>query len=415
MQLCDQCPNNPLCEVCLQLLGAGPVAQKVIPPRVIALTHIASGKRIEATLLAISRISIGIKTEGDWASGRYEVELATDFLIIASTVSGIRDTSYHVLDIEQVLRKEEIFDRLMIEEFHSWHLTAEIEPAHLLNHPLSEKVKQEMIKRELEKLTILRQINDIYMFVWERNRLRPLGAVPFKGWEELAIQPLINSALAAGRGIREQLVSEEMDLVFDVHVMPLPDRSCGVAMINITEAIAFERERLRKEWELYSSIMAVVTNGKLTMLDDVGLYELIKRDTKLLSLTVKNSGDLALMRLQIKKHLHGYKINQPRLLHFLTAVNEAASNALIYGSMGMIDVYLTENRETFRIVVYDAGEGISLEDLPKAALIHGYSTRKSLGAGFPLMLQYSDKLWLNSSRFGTKIVLDLHVLPDEGR
>ncbi|MCK9909577.1 hypothetical protein MXD81_10580, partial [Microbacteriaceae bacterium K1510] len=96
------------------------MAQKVIPPRPITLVHLSSGKRLSAQLRAVSRLAIGVYTEERWPPGRYEVELAADFRIIGNSVSGVQNSRYFVIDIEKVLRRDDILERLLLEEFHSW-------------------------------------------------------------------------------------------------------------------------------------------------------------------------------------------------------------------------------------------------------------------------------------------------------
>ncbi|UFJ39064.1 ATP-binding protein [Brevibacillus humidisoli] len=386
------------------------MAQKVIPPRRIRLVHLTTGKKVIAELRAVSRIALGVYISGQCPPGRYEIELDTDFRIIGSTVRKLSDTPYQVVDIEKVLRKQEVLDRLLLEEFHLWHLSHELEPSEVLADPsdLAEEQKQ-LIKQELDKLFILRQIHDIRMFIWKKGNYQPLGEFFLDSSCESDMNRLIERALASGEPIREQLLAQEMDRVFDVHVVPLQKKSCGIAMIDITDMVTTERKRQRQEWDLYKQVLSIVTENKLVLLQDVELYELIRQSDRQSTIYIEEAADLARVRQAIREVLEVCQLSPARLLHFIVAVNEAATNTITHGEAGRVDIYLSEKEQVCRIVVFDQGTGISLSDLPQVTLLPGYSTRASLGAGFQVMLSYADRVLLNSSPMGTKIVLELNT------
>ncbi|WP_245552884.1 ATP-binding protein [Brevibacillus massiliensis] len=386
------------------------MAYKVLPPRPVSLLRLSTGERVSGELRAVSRLAIGIASKEPLVSDRYEVDLATDFRIIGSTVSAPRDSRYMVLDIEKVLRKEEVLERLLLEEFQHWHLTHELEPAAILERASGLNKKQlEAVKRELDKLSILRQIHDIYMFVWDKGQFRSLGDIPLGGanWDQL--KRLCKDSVASGNPIREQLFSEQLNKVFDTHIVPMSDRSCGIAIIDVTEAILAERIRKQQEWQLYKDILSVVTGEKLMLLQDEQLYELIRSSKKYGTVHMQHPADLAHLRKVLRELLGPFGLPSKRLLHYVVAVNEAATNTLTHGQSGSVEIYVNEVEQVCRVVVFDKGQGISLADLPKAALVHGFSTRASLGAGFHVMLQYADKLMINSTPQGTKLVLELHL------
>jgi|GEM_PF-639949 len=414
MMLCGQCPNNPNCYICLEEMKAEQSGHKVCPARSVQLTNLANGHRIEAELRAVSRVAVGLFRSEGWVSGRYEVELAAGFRIIASTAGLLRSNPYAVFDIEKVLSREEVLDRLLLDDFHSWHLSQQLAPeAILLAEEENNEQRKRVIKQELEKFVIVKQLTNITFLLWEQGKLRSLDAQMPAPPSDEEFQPLVTQVLAQQTPGREHLYCQVTNRLYDVHVLPLSADSCGIALIDITAAIAAEREKLRQEWELYRDVLAIVSNGKLALVDNAQLYELIRMSEKRVSLPIREPADLAQMRTALRSALESAVPDERQLLRLLVAVNEAATNSLSHGSEGIVELYMDPARETYRIWIGDKGKGISLKELPKATLQQGYSTKQSLGMGFQMMLQFSSKVWINSSARGTTILLE--YCPPEGK
>ena len=83
-------------------------------------------------------------------------------------------------------------------------------------------------------------------------------------------------------------------------------------------------------------------------------------------------------------------------------------NALVHAGGGEATVYVWE--DTIYVWIRDMGEGISLECLPRATLERGYSTAATLGHGFWLMLNTTDRVYLMTGREGTTVVLQQGLL-----
>ena len=66
---------------------------------------------------------------------------------------------------------------------------------------------------------------------------------------------------------------------------------------------------------------------------------------------------------------------------------------------------------TVQVWVRDYGQGINVENLPRAALSKGYTTAGSLGHGMKMMLESTDRLWLLTSPEGTTVVMEQDRLP----
>ncbi|MGN7468428.1 ATP-binding protein [Brevibacillus sp. SAFN-007a] len=407
MILCEQCPDNPACRTCLLELRSGGSAQKVLPPRKVKVTELATMETSQAQLIAVSRTAIGLLSPAKPLHGRLEVELAFDFRIIGSGLQGINGVSYYVVDIEKVLRKQEVLERLLLEEFHTWHLHSELDPTDVLHRWQNQDDERgRLIKQELQKLSILRQIETIFLYLFDDGKVRPLGSNRADPDIEAEMRRLMGEAIIHGSSLREQIVSRDGKKVFEMYASILPDKTCGIALIDVTVAIAEERRRKRREWEIYRDILGVATSGKLLLLSDEELFILLREGYKSLAMDVQRPEDLALLRSAFKRKLEPLGFVANRFLHFLVAVNEAASNTLKHGSGGTITLYIAHDQRLCRVVIHDQGQGILLEDLPRATLQQGFSTRNSMGAGFHVMLQYCDRIYLSSTAAGTKLILE---------
>ncbi|MFP3389197.1 ATP-binding protein [Brevibacillus sp. SIMBA_040] len=407
MILCEQCPDNPDCRNCLDALRSGGSAQKVLPPRSVQVTNLATMETTVAQLHAVSRTAIGLYSKEHSLHGRMEVELAADFRIIGGGLRGIAGVPYYVIDIEKVLRREEVLERLLLDEFHNWHMSDELNPIDVISDWKERDDKRgRLIKQELQKLSILRRIETIFLYLYDNGSLRSIGSSRADRDIEREMRRLVESAAGAGASVREQIMSSDGQKVFELYASLLPDQSCGIALIDVTAAILEERKRKQREWEIYRDILAVVTKEKLLLLSDEELFFLLREGHKSLAMDLRAPEQLAELRRSFKRALEPVGLSDKRLLQFMVAVNEAASNTLKHGSGGTITLHISTDKTLCRAVIHDTGQGIVLEDLPRVTLQHGFSTRHSLGAGFQVMLQYCDRVYLGSSLAGTKLILE---------
>ncbi|WP_312116156.1 ATP-binding protein [Brevibacillus reuszeri] len=409
MILCEQCPDNPDCRNCLDALRSGGSAQKVLPSRSVHVTNLATKETTIAQLHAVSRTAIGLYSKEQSLHGRMEVELAPDFHIIGSGLRGIAGVPYYVIDIEKVLRREEVLERLLLDEFHNWHMSDELNPIDVLPDWKERDDKRgRLIKQELQKLSILRRIESIFLYLYDQGSIRPISSNRADRDIEREMKSLVEAS-DAGASVREQLMSADGKKVFEVYASPLPDQTSGIALIDVTSAIMEERKRRRREWEIYRDILAVVTKEKLLLLSDEELFFLLREGHKSLAMDLRAPEELAELRRSFKRVLEPVGISDKRLLQFMVAVNEAASNTLKHGTGGTITLHISADKTLCRAVIHDTGSGIVLEDLPRATLQQGFSTRHSLGAGFQVMLQYCDRVYLGSSLAGTKLILECSI------
>lgn len=88
-----------------------------------------------------------------------------------------------------------------------------------------------------------------------------------------------------------------------------------------------------------------------------------------------------------------------------TAVGEASMNAVVHAGGGEASVCASP--EVVQVWLIDRGTGIQLNQLPRATLEQGFSTKDSLGHGFWLMLRTADRVDLLTGASGTTLVLTL--------
>jgi anti-sigma regulatory factor (Ser/Thr protein kinase) len=88
---------------------------------------------------------------------------------------------------------------------------------------------------------------------------------------------------------------------------------------------------------------------------------------------------------------------------FLASVGEAMTNALKHANGG--EVFCGSSREELWVGIADTGPGISTLTIPSAMLRRGYSTKASLGMGFSIMLDASDRVLLSTGPEGTTVIL----------
>ena len=96
---------------------------------------------------------------------------------------------------------------------------------------------------------------------------------------------------------------------------------------------------------------------------------------------------------------------------FVTAVGEAAMNAVVHAGGGTGTVYADKERGIAQIWIVDTGSGINEESLHRATLEKGYTTAGTLGHGFWMMLKTADHVYLLTGTEGTTVVLEQEKEP----
>ncbi|BDI34417.1 hypothetical protein CCAX7_64680 [Capsulimonas corticalis] len=175
--------------------------------------------------------------------------------------------------------------------------------------------------------------------------------------------------------------------------------------------------RLRREVEaaelrqrvFLRDILASVTEGKLRLIDHP--HELPESfPITFANVPLIASSDMRLLRNATKEAAIALGFSDLRWQNLITAVSEAAMNAIVHAGGGAARV-CGDGAETVQVWIEDKGAGILMENLPKATLERGWTTAGSLGHGFWLMLQTVDRMYLLTGPTGTTIVLEQDRTP----
>ena len=176
---------------------------------------------------------------------------------------------------------------------------------------------------------------------------------------------------------------------------------------DVTERRAMEAARealLAQQGVFLRDVLSSVTEGKLLLstspahlpppLPPVGDPILLTRE-----------GGLRDLRLRTQEAAANNGHPEERQFDLMTAASEAGMNAILHGGGGTGHVSMGADG-TIQVRVEDNGAGIAMENLPRATLSRGFSTKATLGHGLKMMLETADRLYLLTGPTGTTVVLE---------
>jgi PAS domain S-box-containing protein len=187
-----------------------------------------------------------------------------------------------------------------------------------------------------------------------------------------------------------------------------------LAWTDITQRKYAEEENLRLLQDNYESalrqrafvrdILSSVTDGKLHLCDSPDdLPARLPPISKTHTLTHES---LSSLRLAVREALQSHGFSEERIGDMLTAVSEAAMNAVVHAGGGQAKVSVAPSGSKAQVWIQDRGGGIAVDRLPQATLQRGYTTAGTLGHGFKMMLQCADRIWLLTGTNGTTVVVE---------
>jgi DNA-binding response OmpR family regulator/anti-sigma regulatory factor (Ser/Thr protein kinase) len=170
-----------------------------------------------------------------------------------------------------------------------------------------------------------------------------------------------------------------------------------------------EEEEIRRKQEteaaarrfLRDTVFAV-TDGRLRLIgydEGEGLCPISGRVAE-----IDTPEKMTVIRARVEEAALALNMPEERAQLLATAVGEAAVNALKHAGGGVVSICSLEDR--IRVGIRDYGEGIESFILPTATLMTRFSTKRSMGFGYALMLTSVDAVYLATGKQGTFIILE---------
>ncbi len=186
------------------------------------------------------------------------------------------------------------------------------------------------------------------------------------------------------------------------------DRRLRSTIQDITAQRADQEALKRKDREIrqaYANVVHTVTEGRLILLtkDEVALALGPSLEKPF---DCSSFEDMAAARRYLRAVLESTGFDRDMRESIVLAAGEAITNGVKHGGSCQIQVHDLD--QTCQVRISDNGPGIDFNNLPKATLLSGFSTKKSLGMGFTVILDICDRVLLATNRSGTTIVLEMN-------
>jgi anti-sigma regulatory factor (Ser/Thr protein kinase) len=159
-----------------------------------------------------------------------------------------------------------------------------------------------------------------------------------------------------------------------------------------------------EKWEIYRDVIYTATQRKFLLIKEADI-EPFREGQILCKAEIHTRSDIPKCRDLVKKAFEVMGISKSVAMSWLLAVSEAVTNVIKHAETGEMALIKDELGGELRLIVKDKGPGFALKELPKATLLSGYSTKKSLGQGFTLMMKIAKKILLCTSPRGSTLIL----------
>ncbi|MFC0213607.1 ATP-binding protein [Paenibacillus chartarius] len=211
-------------------------------------------------------------------------------------------------------------------------------------------------------------------------------------------------------------VMQERDVYLRIKEMRLPDKY-HQCLLDVYEEIGEElhscctrkqaefagRDREEATWQVYRDVIHAVTQQKFLLIreDEVAAY---RQGTVICEAVIKERADIPKARDSAKQYLLENGILAVHVMSHLLVISEAVTNILKHAKEGKMTIVKTDT--SFNVLVEDSGPGFPLKLLPYTTLMAGYSTKKSMGQGFTLMMKIAQQVVLSTiPSVGTTLIL----------
>jgi anti-sigma regulatory factor (Ser/Thr protein kinase) len=203
-------------------------------------------------------------------------------------------------------------------------------------------------------------------------------------------------------------ILEEEDVYFKIKEMNLEEKN-HTCLLEMYEEVKHDVGRylpkeqpqesvLRSEedeiWQVYRDVIYAATQRKFQLIrkSEIDRY---KEGRILCSASITERPDIPKARDLAKQNLNELGgISPSDIMSHLLVISEAITNVLKHAREGKMTLIASDSK--IHVLVEDKGEGFPLKLLPNTTLMAGYSTKKSLGQGFTLMMKMSELVLLST-------------------
>lgn len=151
-------------------------------------------------------------------------------------------------------------------------------------------------------------------------------------------------------------------------------------------------------------VLSIVTDGRLHICD---IASELPTPMPTLSgvIDITADGGVRILRHAVRDLAISLGFDRLRSQDLMTAVSEAAMNTLVHAKEGRGWICADDDR-AIQVWIADSGLGISMENLPQATLVRGFSTAATLGHGFKMIISSADRVHLLTNASGTTVVVE---------
>ncbi|MET3683606.1 anti-sigma regulatory factor (Ser/Thr protein kinase) [Alkalibacillus flavidus] len=179
--------------------------------------------------------------------------------------------------------------------------------------------------------------------------------------------------------------------------------------IDLKHALTRDSRQIHhpREWEIYREAMYASSQHKFLLINRNELKD-ISTGEFLTSHYIYEHHDITLCRQKVAKSLEAFQLSDQEKQGWLLVVSEIATNVLKHAKSGHMMV--VKDDDEIKVVIEDDGDGFNLKNLPNLILLSGFSTHRSLGQGFTLVMKIVDRFYLYTTPYGSSIILSKKLL-----
>ncbi len=240
-------------------------------------------------------------------------------------------------------------------------------------------------------------------------------AIEIDAWVDLNQRAQLKRSLESSgtvRGMEIQMrhrSGKTLTCILSAEIIECEGTKCMLSVTkDITARRTADKELRQKDRDIrkaYADVFSAVTNDKLLILTPEEIEAALGEPTSECH-AIPSAESLAESRAFLREAIGQSLPDGKNLGDIILASGEIITNGVKHAGSAEVQVYMLN--ESLQVRISDNGPGIDFSHLPKATLQTGFSTKKSLGMGFSVVLEICDKVLLSTSDIGTTVVLEIN-------